>query len=559
MAVTLAGVLVTVACVLTAPTFARAGTFTALTCHDSAGSAIGMRGWSVQTASAPYISFGSGCADGGAGSLGLTMGPYPGGSYDVNSGDTMIYSVPAGLTISRYSLDLYGYGEGCEVVNNGFGNECADGMGQVWVNHTGQSDPNYDYRNLGYGAVPATVSVSELSGVNDVAVGVSCDPGQRLSNECPGGAIVAQALISGGEFTLVDSTVPTVSNVSGSLISGGTLSGTNAINFTASDSGGGIYSAIVSIDGHAVVDEVPNNNEGLCANLAPPTSATMAFASPQPCPNTENISIPVDTTSLSAGQHQLQVLVQDAAGDQAVGYEGTITAAGPPRVTLNAGTISAGRGTPNGEPCAGETLELAVNGKTTPVIRYGKPITIRGVLHCGTVPVPNALIAVTTTVSGLSSAAVADTVETAPDGSFSYQLPAGPDRTLSFSYTAYSNDSEPSATASIAIQIRARIKLRIRPRHTRNRRTIHWTGTITAGPYPHSGVALVAEVKDGKNWKVFAQLVANSRGQFRFHYRFHATTEPTTYKFRVALPDTGARNYPYAPAASNTVEVHVNP
>ena len=66
----------------------------------------------------------------------------------------------------------------------------------------------------------------------------------------------------------------------------------------------------------------------------------MAFAAPQPCPATENISIPLNTTQLSAGQHQLQVLVKDAAGDQATAYDGTITTSGPPSVAVNGGSIS---------------------------------------------------------------------------------------------------------------------------------------------------------------------------------------------------------------------------
>ena len=552
---TLAVVLAAAACLLATPRLVRAGTFTALTCHDLSGSAIGTRGWSVGTPSGQYITFGSGCANGGEGSFGLTMGPDPTSEYYNGNGDTMTYTVPTGLTITSYSMNLYAFGGPCVVQDA----QCANGFGQVFVNHTGQGDPNYDYRNLGYGAVATTVHVGELSDVDNVTVDVSCDPGQDLSYPCSGSADPeAQALVSGGAFTILDSTVPSVANVTGSLVAGGTLSGTDAINFTASDSGGGIYSAIVMIDGQAVVDEVPDNNGGLCVNLAAPSGATMAFASPQPCRSSENISIPVDTSSLSAGQHHLQVLVKDAAGDLATAYEGTITASGPPLVEVNGAAINGGKGTPNGEPCAGEALELLVNGKRgTPTVLYGKPVTIEGVLHCGTVPIRNAHIAVAT-VGGPPSAAIASTVQTALDGSFSYKVPAGPDRVLSFSYTAYSNDPGPSATATATISIRPKIKLRIGPRHTSNGHTIHWSGTIAAGPYPRQGVTLVAEVHEGRRWKVFAQILADRKGRFRYSYRFHATTEPTTYTFRVALPDSGSGGYPYAPGPSNTVKVHVD-
>ena len=231
------------ACLLAVPSLASAGTFTALTCHDRSGNAIGTRGWSVGSASGEYIVFGDSCASGGQGSFGLTMGPDPTGNYYNGNGNSMTYSVPAGLSISSYSLQLYAFGGPCGIQDA----QCANGFGEVCVNHTGQSDPNYDYRNLGVGAATTTVGAGELSGVNYVSVGVSCDPGQDLSYQCPGSADPeAQALVSGGSFTLLDSTVPSVTNVSGSLIAGGTLTGDDTISFTASDSGGGIYSATVA-------------------------------------------------------------------------------------------------------------------------------------------------------------------------------------------------------------------------------------------------------------------------------------------------------------------------
>jgi hypothetical protein len=549
------GALAGAVCFLTVPSLAFAGTFTALTCHDLAGNAVGTRGWSEGAANGEYIVFGAGCASGGQGSLGLTMGPDPTGNYYNGNGNTMTYSVPSGLSIVSYSLQLYAFGGPCGIQDG----QCADGFGAVWVNHTGQSDPNYDYRNLGYGAATTTVGANELSGVNWVSVGVGCDPGQDLSYPCPGSANPeAQALVSGGSFTLLDSTVPSVTNVSGSLIAGGTLTGEDTISFTASDSGGGIYSATVLVDGHQVAQEVPNSNGGLCVNVAHPPSATMTFATPQPCPATENISIPLDTTQFSAGQHQLQVLVTDAAGDQATAYDGTITTTGPSTIGVNGGSIS-GAGIANGQsPCAGEALELAINGMTKPpTVLYGKTVTVMGVLHCGTVPIRGARVLIAT-LGGPANAAINSSVHTALDGSFSYKVPTGPDRTLQFSYTAYSNDPGPSATATAAIMIRPRITLRIKPHHSSNGHTIHWTGTVSGGPYPQQGVTLDIEVQDGRGWKIFDQVVAR-QGRFRYSYRFHATTQPTTYTFRVALPDSGSGSYPYSPGASNSVQVHVTP
>ncbi len=268
----------------------------------------------------------------------------------------MTYFVPAGLQILSYSLQLEAYGGPCSVQSS----QCANGMGDVYVDHTGQSDPNYDYRNIGKGAATTTVGAGELSGVDTVTVGVGCDPGQALYYECPGAANPeAQALVSGGSFTLLDSTVPSVTNVSGSLIAGGTLTGEDTVNFTASDGGGGVYSATVLVDGHQVLQKVPNNNGGLCVNLAPASSPTMAFAAPQPCPATENVSLAVNTSAISAGQHHLQVLVTDAAGDEAIAYDGTITVAGGSSSTGSAAGSTAPAPIGPGSPLA---LRGAANG-----------------------------------------------------------------------------------------------------------------------------------------------------------------------------------------------------
>lgn len=553
----------TIVCALLAVTtylafasLASAGTLVAVTCHSPSGSAVGARGWTVAPASGQYISYAGGCANGWQGAFGLTMGPNPTAEYFNGNGDTMTYSVPAGMRISSYSLELDAFGGPCSIQNN----QCANGFGQVYVKHTGQSDPNYDYRNLGYGAANATVGASELSGVNSVTVGVSCDPGQDLAYPCPGWANPeAQALVTGGAFVLQDTTTPTVANVAGSVIAGGTLSGTNAIAFTGSDGGSGVYGATVFVDGQQVAQETGAGNEGLCVNLTP-SSATMTFASPQPCPTSESFNIPVNTAQLTAGQHHLQAFLSDAAGDRVTAYDGTITTSGPSVTGVSGGSLSGARAhVANGTPCAGAQLEVETNGhRGVPVIPFGRPVTVKGVLHCGTVAIRGAQIAVAT-VGAPASLAINSAVQSGPDGSFAYKVPAGANRSLRFSYTAYSDDASPSVSALATIAVRPKIKLRIGPRASRNGETIHWSGTVAGGPYPRQGVTLEVEVRQGRRWKVFDTVVAHRKGKFHYSYTFTSTTEPVTYDFRVALPDSGSGGYLYTHGASNAVNVHVTP
>jgi hypothetical protein len=349
----------------------------------------------------------------------------------------------------------------------------------------------------------------------------------------------------GASLRLFDPGLPSGSVTGGSLAGSGPASGTESLAYNASDGGSGVRYVELLLDGKSVakndyIAECPYQNFAACP---PNVSGTISW----------------NTGSVAGGQHEMALRVVNAAGNGLIVDDHLITITNKP-VQTSSGSIS-GAGIANGQsPCAGEALELSVNGKRKPpIIAYGKAVTVKGVLHCGTVPIRGARVLIAT-LGGPASAAINSSVTTALDGSFSYKVPTGPDRTLEFSYTAYSNDPGPSATATAAIMIRPMIKLRIKPHHSSNGHTIHWTGTVTGGPYPQQGVTLDVEVREGRGWKIFDQVVANRNGWFRYSYRFHATNESTTYRFRVALPDSGSGSYPYTPSgASNTVQVRVTP
>ena len=58
-------------------------------------------------------------------------------------------------------------------------------------------------------------------------------------------------------------------------------------------------------------------------------------------------------------------------------------------------------------PCAGVELGLEINGERgAPVIPYGRTVTVSGVLHCGTVAIRDAQVAIAT-VGGPASVVVA--------------------------------------------------------------------------------------------------------------------------------------------------------
>jgi hypothetical protein len=360
----------------------------------------------------------------------------------------------------------------------------------------------------------------------------------------------------GAQLILEDVTLPTGSVTGGVLAGSGTISGTEALAYSAEDNNSGIRSAQLIVDGVSVAE---NNFSAEC----PYTN----FAA---CQTFESDTISWNTADVSNGQHEVALRITSAAGDTKTIDDHSVTVNNQP-IHANSSTITgtAGNNNPNtssqahianGDPCISPVLELRINGKRNlPAVTFGTPVTVTGVLHCGTVPIASAQVAIST-IGGAAASAIATSAQTGADGSFSYVVPTGPNRRLQFSYTAYSNDPLPSATATAVIAIRPHIVLLINKHHTRNGRTIKWTGTIAGGPYPHNGITLDLEVEEGNNqWLLFHQIVTESDGRFHYSYKFHATTEPTTYAFRVALPDNGSAGYSYTAGPSNTVDVHVRP
>ncbi len=476
--------------------------------------------------------------------------------YGDTAADT--FTVPDGLTISgftfwRYEADYPGQPYGTPASNLSYSPGPASVQG-LCVEGCSRGTPDNPLSHSN------EVSVANLSGVTQIQWTAACGGGP--GGTCPAsgsGTYSSQYDVYAADIDLVDSTPPTVSNVGGPLIAGGTLSGNQSISFDAADGQSGVYGGTLLVDGHIVLSQILNTNGGTCQSLNLTSDGQRSFEHAQPCLPALSASMTLNTSQFTAGQHSLELIVEDAAGNKTIAYNGTITTSGPPLVGTN-GSINGGQPPhiANGEsPCAGEELSLVVNGKRTPpIIPYGKAVTVRGVLHCGTVPIRGARVVITT-IGGPPDAALNSAVQTALDGSFSYKVPTGPDRLLRFTYTAFSNDPGPAASATATVTIRPSIRLRISPRRTGNGQTIHWTGTIAGGPYPAQGVTLDVEVREGRHWRIFDQTVANNKGRFRYSYRFRQTEEPTTYTFRLALPHSGSGGYPYTPGASNTVRVHV--
>lgn len=121
-----------------------------------------------------------------------------------------------------------------------------------------------------------------------------------------------RADVTQAAVTLKDPTPPVVGGVQ--VTDDGDRSGTLRLRFDAADVGGGLYRALVKVDGtpRAVVPL----GTGECTDANPGDADPYQFVVPVPCPPVA-AGVPVEISSfgLSAGPHTIAVDVEDAAGN----------------------------------------------------------------------------------------------------------------------------------------------------------------------------------------------------------------------------------------------------
>jgi hypothetical protein len=381
-------------------------------------------------------------------------------------------------------------------------------------------------------AAPQEISLP----LEDQATTVSLTENCEAAGQCPldpSESFVALQIF-GAELTLNDPTPPSVTITGFQHEAGSVISGPVQVSFSAEDPNAGVQRAELLVDGAAVATH--------------DYSSSCSFTRLQPCPGSVSDQLEVAGAGLPEGTHQLAVRITDAAGNTTVSASQEISTARSRPVPH----------IPNGVPCPDPTIALTADGKPVAVtVPFGRGAVIEGRVACGPTPVSGASI--TAEISTLADVAAVSSppVETSTQGTFRYQLPPGPSRTLTFAYVAYSNETTPTAQSAVQMNVTPRITLRIKPRRTHNRGKVHWRGRIEGGPYPPGGVPMLVEVKEGgRKWTAFDQIKVKD-GKIKFAYTFLRTYEPATYTFRVALPAGGAVGYPYAFGSSPAVKVHV--
>jgi hypothetical protein len=415
------------------------------------------------------------------------------------------------------------------------------------------------------GTETRTVAITHTGGTQLFAAALCVGPTYGATT-CPagsGGGLNAQLILYSADIELANGSTPAGSGFGGPLLQPG-ASGTEDLTFNAQDPGGpGVYRVIVGVDNASVYQGTPDANGGRCASIGTDSSGLSEFLYAQPCKQNLAVDLPVDTTKLTNGQHQLKITVQDAASNTSVVYDGTISVNNP-NAKANSGDITGSsqtfsRGPANGTN-ASDKATLTAHWTSTPKANltsgYDHPLKVTGrLMDPGGTPIEGALIDLTATPAYAGAKPITMTrPRTARNGRFSVSLSGGlSSRTLRFAYRSHLDDTLPAATRTLTLNVRAAITLRIAPHVASVGRKIFFNGVLHGGPIPPAGKQLVLEARSPRTpWLEFDVIRTDSRGRFHSFYRFRLPG-PHHYHFRIISKYES--DFAFVAGASNTVQV----
>jgi hypothetical protein len=116
---------------------------------------------------------------------------------------------------------------------------------------------------------------------------------------------------------LKDALVPAVSGVK--VVDSGDASGILTVSYNASDRGGGVYRAVVNVDGKPSAVQPLGGPD--CADANPADADPYQFLVPVPCPPAVNGAVTrINYRTLPSGPHAVEIAVEDAAGNSTSVY-----------------------------------------------------------------------------------------------------------------------------------------------------------------------------------------------------------------------------------------------
>jgi hypothetical protein len=521
---------------------ASAGTYTVMSCKDRAGARLalddGSGGWRAGSTGGLGLDAVDSCDDAAHGMQAAVSGTTtrPIGSSVwwrfVPPPHTLIEG--ADLLYSAYARPWNGQNRGSTMIQAPDAGYLASdfGMGGVtptWVHQHGLHEPW-------------------------IQVTASCD---GAGGDCAAGAVHAWIQLLRSEVTLSDESPPEAGAATGSAVASSRWEGTHVFAFPASDEGGGIYEATLSVDGTLALARTIDDRGGRCADT---TAGARVFAFPQPCPTAVDALVAVDSNALPAGEHDVVLRVVDAAGNVRTIYAARKTIV-PTARRIGPGSDPATRGAANGENASDDArlaIRWARTGHRSLTAPYGRRNVIRGrLVTAAGAGIRGARVELLAAIDGRARALRDDGgTRTRRDGRFTLILPADvSSRTLVLRYRSHANDTVSVAEGTLRLSVRAGVRLRVTPRTAARGRTVRISGRLVGRPLPLKGKVVELQARSpGAPWITFRTIRASRRGRFATRYTFHRGG-PAVYLMRARV--RAADDYPYATGSSHAVRVDV--
>jgi hypothetical protein len=386
-------------------------------------------------------------------------------------------------------------------------------------------------------------------------VNATCDPNGNNNSSCTLTAGQWEYRIFGGEISLNAPHDPQASNIAGPLLTEDPLRSTESITFSATDEGPGLAYVKLLVDGAVVQSQIIDTNGGHCIPVPGHDAYTWAYQ--VPCmTSVGGRTYSLNTALLPNGLHHIQIIIEDAAGNQSEVLNRTVTTENAGAGSLSAlpgpGSSVLLAGAPNGSNASeSATLQLGLpRSISRPFARRALRLPGRLVNSHGEA-ISGATLDVTEQVAGGGSSQVIAHATTGADGSFIASVPAGPSRLIDVAYRAFTGESGYAAQARIQESVRAGVQLSVSPHRTGSEGMITLSGKVD-GPIPRQGVVVDLLVHYRGRWEPFRTPRTNSHGRFRVLYQFEGGVG--RFPFR-ALAFGGQSGFPFSSGESGAVDV----
>ena len=385
-------------------------------------------------------------------------------------------------------------------------------------------------------------------------VNATCDPNGNNNSSCTLTAGQWEYRIFGGEISLHAPHDPQASNISGPLVTETPLRGSPSLTFSATDEGPGLAYVKVLVDGAAAQSQIIDTNGGHCVPIPGHDAYTWAYQ--VPCKTSlGGRTYSLNTAELSNGEHHIQVIIEDAAGNQSEVLNRTVAIENPGVGSLGAlpgpGSVLPA-GAPNGSNAsASAELRLGVPGRISrPFARRALRIPGRLLNEAGQ-PIAGARLDVIQQVAGAGHSELVARARTTANGSFVASVPAGPSRLLEVAYRASTGEAGYAVEAKVQESVRAGVLLDVNPHLTGPEGTITLNGEVL-GPIPPQGVVVDLLVHYRGRWEPFRTPRTDSHGRFQVLYQFEGGVG--RFPFR-ALAFAGQSGFPFSSGESGVVDV----